>query len=186
MFAQTVDAPVDRHIAPLVDAINRTGQARTYSSCSGHFKDSGFPHVGFKTQGWEFVGKVRRMISQLNEVTRGQTLIEIRSFSDDGVVEAVIRFRMYPWLWAPNINLAPLAAQLVFPPPRLVRLWWAEIAEFARMIDRDDQPGDAYAGYVARQQRTRRRGFPWWGKRSLSISAEDQPIIRPKGELGRP
>jgi len=121
MYAQTVKEPVDRHVAPLVDAINRTGRASTYSSCSGHLRQSGFPYVSFRTQGWGFVGEIRRMITELNDVTCGQTLLQIAHFDEHAVISAVIRLRMYPWLWAPDVNLAPLAAQLVFPPPRLVR-----------------------------------------------------------------
>ncbi len=170
MFAQTVDDPVDRHIAPLVDAINRSREAATYSSCSGHMKDSGFPYVGFKSKGWKFVGKIRKTITQINEVTRGQPLLEIRSFGDDEILDAVIRFRMYPWLWAPRVNLAPLAAQLVFPPPRLVRLWWNEIAELARMIEEDEAPGEFATNFFA-SQRSSDRGFPWWGEMGVSIGA---------------
>jgi hypothetical protein len=183
MYAQTVEEHVDRHVAPLVDAINRSGRAATYSSCSGHMKDSGFPFVAFRTEGWEFVGSIRRMITEVNHVTRGQTLLEIAPFSPEGLVSAVVRFRMYPWLWASEgINLAPLAVQLVVPPPRLVRLWWAEIAEVGRMIEMHDQPGAAFGAYFLNQQWSG-RGFPWWGARSLSISpphehATDERVAR--------
>ncbi len=172
MFAETVNAPVDHHIAPLVDAINRTGQATTYSSCSGHMRSSGSPFVSFKTNGWDFVGKLRRVITDLNEVTRGQTLLELGPFDSEGLVTAVVRFRMYPWLWAPEINLAPLAAQLVFPPPQLVRLWWAEIAELSRMIAHDAVVGETAIEFFADQQRSR-RGYPRWGDSGVVVARPD-------------
>lgn len=174
MYAETVEAPVDRHIAPLVDAINRTGEAMTYSSCSGHLRDSGFPFVAFMTDGWEFVGRMRHVITEMNEVTRGQTLLELGPFGEQGRVRAVIRFRMYPWLWAGRVNLAPLAAQIVFPPRRLVRLWWAEIEAMAGLVATGAIAEEA-ADHFASQQASG-RGYPAWGDRGV--------VLGPAGEAG--
>lgn len=134
MFAKTVAAHVDRHAAPLVDAIN-SGDTdfRTLSCCSGHVSKAGIPYVAIVGSDWRFVEKLLAQISAVNRATGGRTTLSLTEFSDGHIVGA-IRFVIYPWFEVEEHRLMHMYEHTGPPPRRLVHLWWEEINELARLV----------------------------------------------------
>lgn len=143
MYATTVDAPVDRHVAPLVDAINRSpSRVETLFSCSGHRRRPAFPYVSFECCGLSFVRFALACATSLNAVTGGSTYVQLNQI-DGTRISAVIRLISYPSGRAP---------EWTSPPDRLVELWWAELRALGLMFERQraDVPGE-FRSFVRRQ-----------------------------------
>lgn len=134
MFAKTVTQAVDRHAAALVDAINNTDtDVRTFACCSGHMKKPGVPYVAFRGTDWEFIKTLMERITAVNNATLGQTRLVLSEFSDGHFVGS-IRFVIYPWLDSSDDEWTQIVENTGPPPRRLVRLWWDELDEIARVV----------------------------------------------------
>lgn len=149
MYAATVEEPVDRHIARLVDAINRSSYGvRSTGSCSGHTRDSMWPYLAFRARGWKFVKFVLHGVTALNAVTGGSTHIDLYA-AKGRELTGVIHLHPYLQSWRPR--------RWKNPPLWLVHLWWVELDALAEMVERATvQPpsrvADSFATLVERQR----------------------------------
>lgn len=161
--ARTVDAYVDPHVARLVDAINRSPfDVSTFGSCSGHLRKPGLPYVAFHTARLEFVAFMLLCVGAVNDVMRGQTSVKLPAAS--GNSGGSIRLALHSSLWDGRFSLWPVGMGLVPPPRRLVELWWLELGELARMLERRDAaPSMRFRSEAARLQRSPSR-TPWWSQ----------------------
>jgi hypothetical protein len=126
LYADTVSEPVDKHVARLVDAINRSRfHATTLFSCSGHVGKDSFPYVAFECRGFSFVRFALRCVSSVNAVTGGGTQLRLMKSRGGGVYGA-IGFVSYP---------SRYDTDWAAPPAHLVHLWWAELDELAGMVE---------------------------------------------------
>ena len=151
MFAKTVAAPVDRHAAALVDAINEADtDFHTLSCCSGHLAKPGIPYVAIAGTDWEFVKRLLSLISAVNRSTAGRTTLSLTEFSDGHIVGA-IRFVVYPWFEVGEHQLMHMYEHTGPPPRRLVHLWWEEIDELARLVrEADSEPSTTIGAHFER------------------------------------
>lgn len=152
MFAKTVQQPVDRHVASLVDAINRIGtRVHTFASCSGHLAKSGIPYVAITGTDWSFVRLLLTSTSRVNDVTGGRTRLELVDFRRSEY-RAALRLTVYPWLQLSDSEwTAAFIDGTGAPPRRLVKLWWDELDELARMISTPgSSPCSAFELRIAR------------------------------------
>jgi hypothetical protein len=165
--ARTVDAYVDPHVARLVDAINRSPfDVSTFGSCSGHLRKPGLPYVAFHTERLEFVAFMLLCVGAVNDVMRGQTSLKLPVAS--GKSGGSIRLAVHPSLWDGRFSLWPVGMGLVPPPRRLVELWWLELGELARMLERRDaSPSMRFRSEAARLGRSPSRP-PWWSQHATN------------------
>ena len=146
MFAKTVQGPVDRHIAGLVDAINSgRSRVRTFACCSGHMVKPGVPYVAFAGTDWPFIRSLLTIVTKVNAVTRGSTRLEL--FEVEGrQFRGALRLTVYPWIELSEDEwISAFVDHTASPPRRLVRLWWDELTELARMVGtQDPTPCDGF------------------------------------------
>jgi hypothetical protein len=144
LYAKTVSQPVDKHVARLVDAINTSAfSAKTRYSCSGHPGKESFPYVSFECRGFAFVKFLLACVSRTNAITGGATQLRLTKITGNRV-RGVIGFVSYPSRFG---NGWPA------PPAHLIRLWWAELDELARMVE----SGRAEASVGFRENVAKRR-----------------------------
>lgn len=144
MYAKTVDEPVDRHVAPLVDAINRSSFAAfTRFSCSGHKGRLDMPYISFECRGFAFPGFVLRCLTALNASTYGSAYVELGEQMGSRIRGVI---RLLPYAWART-------AYDEIQPPRVVELWWSELDALARMVERrTTTPPRAFVRDTARRR----------------------------------
>ncbi len=150
LYAKTVSQSVDKHVARLVDAINgSTFSAKTLYSCSGHPGKASFPYVAFECRGFAFVKFTLRCLSRVNAITGGATQLRLTKISGDRLF-GVIGFVSYPSRYGTDWPT---------PPAHLVQLWWAEIDELARMVERGRAEESAeFCGAAERRRWLTNRG----------------------------
>ncbi len=156
MFAKTVNKAVDRHAADLVDAINGSARnVRTYACCSGHIVKPGVPYVAFSGTDWGFVRSLLVQVTSVNAATGGSTRLELFE-SHRRTFRGAMRLTIYPWieLYEDEWKRA-FVKHTAPPPPRLVRLWWSELSELARMIDKSEATPSAEFSLHFRRARSR-------------------------------
>ncbi len=165
--ARTVDAYVDARVARLVDAINRSPfGVSTFGACSGHLHKPGLPCVAFHTPRLDFAAFMVGCVKAVNAVMRGQTILRLPTPS--GADGGSIRLASYSGLWDGRLSLWPVSMGLVPPPRRLVELWWLELGELARMVERQDaQPSMRFCTEAVRLQDSPSRA-PWWSRYATS------------------
>lgn len=158
---------IDPKARRLVSAINESRfEVQTVGCCSGHYHKPSTPYVGLRSEGWDFLSYLLTVTTALNEITGGQTSLVLRS-QHGSKVAAIIRFKIYPWLWT-GVDLYPILAERVTPPRRLVRLWWRELDELAATIEENRiAPSDEF-GRLFQAERSSsgygRRRYPSWAK----------------------
>lgn len=124
----------DRHAAALVDAINDAKtDVHTFACCSGHLTKPGVPYIAFRGTDWEFVKTLLARITTVNNATSGQTRLVLSEFTE-GRFDGSIRFVIYPWLDLADDEWTRMLEGSGPPPRRLVRLWWEELDELARLL----------------------------------------------------
>lgn len=134
MFARTVTQRVDRNAAALVDAINDADtDVRTFACCSAHMTKPGVPYIAFRGTDWAFIKTMLLRITGVKSVTLGQTRLVLSELSDGRFVGS-IRFVIYPWFDLSDDEWTRMVESGGPTPRRLVRLWWDELDELARIV----------------------------------------------------